>query len=485
MLARLLCVLSLFNVALGQSTFGFTRLPDAPFYGRVDSHIYQTVAPLAFTNNLVDVGVAPIGSWVIYGTQPDVWLSSDKGATWRILAGLAGHGLPDNADHSFDANGSGNMGCGHRSKFNRFYWMGESNQNAGNEQANTQFSNYYSTDGSEWTEIMEQASNDAMTSRVATRWGICTVGLNEHVYSVGGQDTWESVDLGVSWQRVPSTTHFQTRQSHGGDMYTPMEDITKEYIVILGGRGWSTESEYGEMYNDVWMTSDYARTWRRQTAAAPWRTRENAQVAVTKQGMIVMNGGALCSGYGCETEGPWANQGWLSDTWVSFDHGVNWQRLAATTNALFAQASSVFDDDGFWYVWAGQTGSANNTDYAWTSYGFKSSHSLYQIANWGPPMGINVPANFGRVFEPVGLCPAKNITLLPRGEYVAPATPDSSSSSSSLGGGAIAGIVIGSVVGALLICLFLYFMCCANRGSTSKSNKFHDVENSTTDVEMH
>lgn len=82
------------------------------------------------------------------------------------------------------------------------------------------------------------------------------------------------------------------------------------------------------------MTSDYARTWTRQTAAAPWRTRENPQVVFTKHGMIAMNGGSLCSGSGCESTGPWALSGWVSDVWVSIDQSINQSQYINQTNQV-------------------------------------------------------------------------------------------------------------------------------------------------------
>lgn len=108
-----LCITLLFSaLALAQAQFNFTRIHEAipGVWGRVDSSIYKTVAPLAFTNSRFDVGIAPIGSWILYGTQRDVWISMDNGATFTLLAGLNGNGLPDSTNVSFSMNGAGNNG---------------------------------------------------------------------------------------------------------------------------------------------------------------------------------------------------------------------------------------------------------------------------------------------------------------------------------------------------------------------------------------
>lgn len=117
------------------------------------------------------------------------------------------------------------------------------------------YANFASTDGQKWTEIMEQESNDLMTARINTAYGICAVGKNEKIYSVGGLDTFESVDLGVSWNKVNSPTYFSSRHAFSGGMYRPIEDQTKEYIVIMAGRGWTEASPWGAPLNDVWSVA--------------------------------------------------------------------------------------------------------------------------------------------------------------------------------------------------------------------------------------
>ena len=201
------------------------------------------------------------------------------------------------------------------------------------------------------------------------------------------------------------------------------------------------------LQNDVWITTNYGQSWTAQTLAAPFYPRENPNVVVAQNGVMALNGGNLCGGYGCGS-GPYLLQGWLSDAWVSFDNGKTWQQLAATTGSLFAQAATVTDTNGYWYTIAGQTGPANNTNYAWTNSGYRSSFSLTAITSWGSSANITIPSSFSNTMLPsLGLCPVTS--------YTSPCTMSSSSSSSSgLSNGAIAGIVIGSGVGAgVLLCV--------------------------------
>ena len=217
------------------------------------------------------------------------------------------------------------------------------------------------------------------------------------------------------------------------------------------------------LQNDVWITTNYGKSWTAQTTAAPFYPRENPNVVVAQNGVIALNGGNLCGGYGCTTTGPYATSGWLSDAWVSFDNGMTWQQLAATTGSLFAQAATVTDSNGYWYTIAGQTGPANNTNYAWTNSGYKSSFSLTAITTWGPAANITIPSSFSNTMTlSLGVCPVPSTTPM--------SCSSSSSSSTSLSNGAIAGIVIGSVIGAAFLLCILYTFC------VLRSRDSHDRE---------
>ena len=257
------------------SSFNFMQLggSSTTFPSRVDSTIQPLIVPSAYTDTYGRIGYAPAGSWLLYGTQNDVWISINNGFAWSLLAGLTNNNLPGNDSSTWAATGAGNSGCSHRTTFNRFYWMGVSNQNGANIVSTAPFFNYVSVDGQEWRNIVDAASSTAMTARQATEFGICVVDKNERVYSVGGADMWSSGNLGVTWSAVVASTYFTpVRQDHsGGIYYTP--GTTQENIIIMGGRGWTPATQYGPDYNDVWITTNYGASWQRQTPAAPWIPR--------------------------------------------------------------------------------------------------------------------------------------------------------------------------------------------------------------------
>ena len=188
-------------------------------------------------------------------------------------AGQPGTTLPSGDINTWAATGAGNSGCSHRTTFNRFYWMGISNQDSAAVTSTGPFFNYVSVNGQEWSQIMDAASVTAMTARQAAEFGICVVDKSERVYSVLGADTWMSSNLGVTWSAVVASTYFTpVRQDHsGGIYYTP--GTTQENIIIMGGRGWTPATQYGPDYNDVWITTNYGASWQRQTPAAPWIPR--------------------------------------------------------------------------------------------------------------------------------------------------------------------------------------------------------------------
>ena len=235
---------SLLCASAVSAQFNFTLFNGSlPFEARVDSVIALTRAPLAYTNSVNRIGVAPAGSWLLYGTQEDVWLSSSNGQSWTLLAGQPGNSLPGGDNVTWAATGSGNSGCAHRTTFNRFYWMGTSNQNSAAVGTTATFFNYVSTDGQEWVQIMDAASITAMSARQANEFGICVVDQYERVYSILGADTWMSSNLGVSWAPVASSNRFSVRQDHSGVIYTPSGAV--ESIVVMAGRLWTPATQYG------------------------------------------------------------------------------------------------------------------------------------------------------------------------------------------------------------------------------------------------
>jgi len=109
----------------------------------------------------------------------------------------------------------------------------------------------------------------------------------------------------------------------------------------------------------------------------------------------------------------------------------------------------------------------------WGDTPISATYDVLRVYNYAMPLG-SIPAlanlyglNNGILPTPSSTGPGVTTTSSSTG--TGPGATTTSSSSSSLSGGAIAGIVIGSVVGAILLCAIIFAFCCGARGSKNKS----------------
>ena len=118
-------------------TFDFVPVTGSPGWGAIDQFIRAYNAPVSYVTGygsdaINQWSIAPAGSWLLYGTQPDVSISTNNGATWTIVAGTTSSNshldlrdVPANFPGSGAAGETaGNAGCAHRGPFNRFYILG-------------------------------------------------------------------------------------------------------------------------------------------------------------------------------------------------------------------------------------------------------------------------------------------------------------------------------------------------------------------------
>ena len=465
------------SVAVGSGPFNYTEVSLGGVYSRADSTIAPTTAPMFFPvvyqSNALDWALAPTGSWLVWGAQQDVSLSTDFGTTWNVISGVTYAGLPfqGQVDAGFSYGGDQ---CQHRNTFNRFYVIG-----TGAVPATTTSSFVWaSNNGWEWIQVLDGATQTAWANRANIEYTACVVDTRDRVYSIGGSDLWVSNNLGVTFtQRGNGNQNiYSARNGFGSGVFTNSSGF--DVIFVLGGRG-SVGNTTNTNYNDVWVNINNGYNWILATAAAPWTPRDSPNVAVSNYGVIALYGGAVLSGY----------QGWLGDTWVSLNGGVNWYQLQGTA-PLFnrSQASILFDNAGFLYVFFGQAYPAYN----WTTDGWKSSYSFNTISTWGPQVNslVAVPSGY-TACNPIATYPGSG----QGGNNGGGGTINSSSSSSGLSNGAIAGIVIGSVVGALIILVVLLVVCRGLGRSGKKSSmgaepstgtgKFSNVEDSQTGAGEH
>ena len=315
-------------------------------------------------------------------------------------------------------------------------------------------------------------------------------------------DVWTSTNAGLSWTQPTLSVPW-------GGVQGRMESASVSYfssyynadvLYNIGGCTVSstsygitgaTQLEYG--FNDVYASINGGATWYNISNAATWPARCGTTAAVTSNGVLALVGGRkpqsyLTTGFPTYYE---AVLGYytLTDIWTSLDGGYTWLQLSATGGR--DRPALLMDGSGYLHVVSGRvtSGVYYFTSNACPSDSLISSVSFNAITSWI----TTVPGNTG--YTPpstVGLIkgPPASSTGSPRpstpsstggggggggggttgsGSTTAAPPSTSSSSSSSLSGGAIAGIVIGSVVGAVILCALLAFFC-VGRGGTKKDS---------------
>ena len=185
-----------------------------------------------------------------------------------------------------------------------------------------------SNDGINWEVINEDAG---FLPRI--RPG-CTVDSAGTVYMFGGDtksidggssapsnDVWQSRDLGATWTRVAARAAWRPRISTDTQTYaSPV--FGKDLLYVESGDGGSktdTPPGFG-FHNDVWVSSDSARSWFQLTAAAPFMYRKDAELTIAHNGVLIVSSGDTDSGN-------------ANDLWASLDGGYTVHHTAHTCSA--------------------------------------------------------------------------------------------------------------------------------------------------------
>ena len=178
-------------------------------------------------------------------------------------------------------------------------------------------------------------------SSVATPNGSIVLmgGYNGTIYL---NDTWVTINNGTTWRQVNATSGWGLRASFSSVV------LPDSSIVIMGGYN-------GTSYlNDTWRSANNGTTWTRQTASAAWTGREGLSSVVMPDGSIILMGG-LGSGT------------FLNDVWRSADKGATWaQQTASAGWPARAYPGSVTMPDGSIVLMGGASGSTNYND-VWRS----------------------------------------------------------------------------------------------------------------------
>jgi hypothetical protein len=166
-----------------------------------------------------------------------------------------------------------------------------------------------SADGAAWDLVSREApwrhSDLPMTLVFRDRMWLLGGWTDGRLPSHGAtSEVWSSAD-GRAWDLVTPGAEWSPRCAAGAVVF-------KDRMWILGG----TENYYfgdqSSLKNDVWSSAD-GKTWRRETAAAPWSPRAYLQAAVHDGKIWVIAGGNYVPAYHA-----------TNDVWSSAD-GVTWE----------------------------------------------------------------------------------------------------------------------------------------------------------------
>ena len=129
-------------------------------------------------------------------------------------------------------------------------------------------------------------------------------------------DVWLTHNAGRSFQLRNRTAPWQPRYRAAivllsGETQT-LATSGSDVVLLLGGNGGSSSLQ--PFLNDVWFHHFNYNQWFRLTSAALWSPRASMAVAVARNGLLVLTGGAN-------------DETVFDDAFISFDGGYFWQTL--------------------------------------------------------------------------------------------------------------------------------------------------------------
>ena len=303
----LLVVLLLSLVGLSSAQSGILRKQsNADWSPRAESSAYFNPFPQLVPTSDGRTLIPANSLWIWGGVDDqgnglsDNWVSTDGARTWKAVMGER---TVVDASRSADC-------FSHQT--GRVYAVSGSTQGGeNNDQLTARI--VASNDGINWEIINEDAGFLARN-----RPG-CTVDSQGYVYMFGGNtlsvdgsttgptnDVWQSRDLGATWTRVAARAPWVPRISTDTQTYaSPV--FNKDLIYIESGDGGDKPRGTG-FQNDVWVSSDSARSWSRLVANAPFMYRKDAELTIAKNGVMIVSSGDTDSGN-------------ANDLWASLDGG--------------------------------------------------------------------------------------------------------------------------------------------------------------------
>ena len=212
------------------------------------------------------------------------------------------------------------------------------------------------------------------TALWAARSGQSTVAMPDgSIVMMGGFDgisykngTFRSTDEGATWTRMNKNASWPSRTGQG------VVALPDGNIVLMGGYDGTF------LYNDTWRSTDNGVTWTEMSASAPWNAREVFTSNVLPDGSIVLIGGDGNSD-GLIASG---NRLACNDVWRSTDEGATWTPMTRTAGwGSRDYESSVVTPDGRIFLMGGINGLGYQND-VWVSSDKGASWKQNPAAGW-------------------------------------------------------------------------------------------------------
>ena len=286
LLALLLSLAPLVSAQRGL-TFSLQTL-NAPWSARSTMQVELMARPLPIVTSTGQLLTVPANALVLQGSAAsvnDVWLSSNRGVTWQLIAGVVDsttRAYPPYDSQSFIPASYGGFTVDANSTIFRIGGRLAS--------GDCTASTWLSTDGQTWREQVPSASSafsplrDETTAIANSRGYLFLFGGREcNAAKTPRNDVWRSTDQGRSWQ-------LQTREAPWSARVGPFSLNMRLRVtggdVLLFFTGVASRDT-----NDVWASADDGQTWQLLTAQAQFPSRNNVNAEVTEDGLIVMTSG--------------------------------------------------------------------------------------------------------------------------------------------------------------------------------------------------
>ena len=343
--------------------------PSVPWTPRSGGTLYSHPLPITFKNSSDHSQwiTAPPHSLVVFGGDSfannlpcnDVWLSSDRGAHWHLIAGNSSSGKRNEAapfpfQRTYEAFVFASIALAPPSSL------------SGNASADGNFTVSVARIGGRFLDEPDNDGRTVWVTRDMLSWfpfrfddtpshythASSVMGSAGTLFLTGGflegdanprssADVWRSDDSGRSWTCITTNAAFGPRNSHSSLLLTGAQTPAvagADVVLVVGG------TDGPRVFNDVWASSDDCVTWTRLTAAAAFSPRRDFSLLATPDGVVL-----LVAGWDASTS--------FNSLFASFDGGYTWNefrhRSADGFRARHAHMAAL-GADGFLYLAGGR-----------------------------------------------------------------------------------------------------------------------------------